>query len=29
MSRLTDIDNKLVITSGEKDEGRDNIRVGD
>ena len=28
-SRLTDIDNKLVDTSGERKGGRDNIGVGD
>ena len=28
-SRLTDVGNKLVVTSGEREGGRGNIRVGD
>ena len=27
-SRLTDIENKLVVTSGERERGRGNIGVG-
>jgi hypothetical protein len=28
-SRLTDIENKLMVTSGERDGGRSKIGVGD
>ena len=28
-NRLTDMENKLVVTSGEREVGRGNIRVGD
>ena len=28
-NRLTDIENKLVVTSGRKKERRDNIGIGD
>ena len=28
-NRLTNIENKLVVTSGEREGRRDNIRVGD
>ena len=28
-TRLTDMENKLVVTSGEREVGRGNIRVGD
>ena len=28
-SRFTDIENKLVVTSGEREEGRGNIGVGE
>ena len=28
-SRLTDIENKLVVTSGEREEGRGNVGVGE